>query len=115
MIMSFSSGTTGYPKMVSHDYTYALGHLLTGVFWHRVEDGGLHFTISDTGWLKSLWGKMYGQWCGESAVLTYDFDRFNAADILSKLEKYKVTTFCARRRCTGCCCRSRWKAMISPP
>lgn len=94
MIMSFSSGTTGYPKMVSHDFTYPLGHILTGVFWHRVEDGGLHFTISDTGWLKSLWGKMYGQWFGESAVFTYDFERFNGADILSKLEKYQVTTLC---------------------
>ena len=95
MLMSFSSGTTGYPKMVSHDYTYPLGHLMTGVFWHRVVDGGLHFTISDTGWLKSLWGKMYGQWLGETAIFVYDFDRFNAADILSKLEKYKVSTFCA--------------------
>jgi len=95
MLVSFSSGTTGYPKMVSHDFTYPLGHLATGVFWHRVEDGGLHFTISDTGWLKSLWGKMYGQWLGETAIFVYDFDRFSAADILSKLEKYKVTTFCA--------------------
>lgn len=95
MIMSFSSGTSGYPKMVSHDFTYPLGHLLTGCFWHRVEEGGLHFTISDTGWLKSLWGKMYGQWLGESAIFTYDFDKFNGADILSKLEKYQVTTFCA--------------------
>jgi len=95
MLVSFSSGTTGYPKMVTHDFTYPLGHLLTGVFWHRVIDGGLHFTISDTGWLKSLWGKMYGQWLGESAVFTYDFDRFSGADILSKIEKYKVTTFCA--------------------
>ena len=95
MIMSFSSGTTGYPKMVAHDYTYPLGHLATGVFWHRVEKGGLHFTISDTGWLKSLWGKMYGQWLGESAVLTYDFEKFNAKDILNVMEKYKVTTFCA--------------------
>ncbi|MDR2648461.1 MAG: AMP-binding protein [Clostridiales bacterium] len=94
MLVSFSSGTTGYPKMVSHDFTYPLGHLMTGVFWHRVIDGGLHFTISDTGWLKSLWGKMYGQWLGETAIFTYDFNRFNAADILSKLEKYKVTTFC---------------------
>ncbi len=94
MIMSFSSGTTGYPKMVGHDHTYPLGHLCTGVFWHRVEPGGLHFTISDTGWLKSLWGKMYGQWLGESAILTYDFDKFVAADILEKLEKYKVTSFC---------------------
>ena len=95
MIMSFSSGTTGYPKMVAHDYTYPLGHIMTGVFWHRVLDDGLHFTISDTGWLKSLWGKMYGQWFGGSAVFTYDFERFNAADILRMMDKYKVTTFCA--------------------
>ena len=95
MTMSFSSGTTGYPKMVLHDHSYPLGHLATGVLWHRVEDGGLHFTISDTGWLKSLWGKMYGQWLGESAVFTYDFEKFSAADILSKLDKYKITTFCA--------------------
>ena len=95
MIMSFSSGTTGYPKMVAHDYTYPLGHIMTGVFWHRVVDNGLHFTISDTGWLKSLWGKLYGQWLGGSAVFTYDFDKFNAADILSKIEQHKITTFCA--------------------
>jgi len=95
MIMAFSSGTTGYPKMVSQDYTYPLGHIGTGVFWHRVEKGGLHFTISDTGWLKSLWGKMYGQWLGETAILTYDFEKFNAKDILKVLEKTGVTTFCA--------------------
>lgn len=95
MIMAFSSGTTGYPKMVSHDHSYPLGHLMTGVFWHRAEPGGLHFTISDTGWLKSLWGKFYGQWLAESAIFTYDFDRFNGADILEKLDKYKITTFCA--------------------
>jgi acetyl-CoA synthetase len=95
MTMSFSSGTTGYPKMVLHDYSYPLGHLMTGVFWHRVEDDGLHFTISDTGWLKSLWGKMYGQWLGETAIFTYDFEKFLASDILEKIAKYKVTTFCA--------------------
>ncbi len=95
MLLSFSSGTTGYPKMIRHDFTYPLGHLLTGVFWHRVEEGGLHFTISDTGWLKSLWGKLYGQWFGESAVFVYDFDKFNGADILEKLSKYRITTFCA--------------------
>lgn len=95
MTMSFSSGTTGYPKMVLHDFSYPLGHLMTGVFWHRVEEGGLHFTISDTGWLKSLWGKMYGQWLGESAILTYDFDKFSAPDILAKVSEYKVTSFCA--------------------
>ncbi|MCL2057416.1 MAG: AMP-binding protein [Oscillospiraceae bacterium] len=95
MLMAFSSGTTGYPKMVWHDFTYPLGHIMTGCFWHRCEDGGLHFTISDTGWLKSLWGKMYSQWLSGSAVFTYDFDRFSAPDILEKMEKYKVTTFCA--------------------
>ncbi|MDR0248603.1 MAG: AMP-binding protein [Oscillospiraceae bacterium] len=95
MLMAFSSGTTGYPKMVWHDYTYPLGHLLTGCFWHRCEEGGLHFTISDTGWLKSLWGKMYSQWLAGSAVFTYDFTRFSAPDILEKMARYRVTTFCA--------------------
>jgi acetyl-CoA synthetase len=95
MLMAFSSGTTGYPKMVWHDYTYPLGHIMTGCFWHRCEEGGLHFTISDTGWLKSLWGKMYSQWLAGSAVFTYDFDKFSAPDILEKMEKYKITTFCA--------------------
>ncbi len=94
MLTAFSSGTTGYPKMIMHDFTYPLGHIATGVFWHRVVDGGLHFTISDTGWLKSLWGKFYGQWFGESAVLVYDFDKFDGADILSVLADNKVTTFC---------------------
>ncbi|HZK22440.1 MAG TPA: AMP-binding protein [Oscillospiraceae bacterium] len=94
MIMAFSSGTTGYPKIITHDHTYPLGHIMTGVFWHYVVDGGLHFTISDTGWLKALWGKIYGQWLGESAVMVYDFDKFDALDILKKLEQYKVTTFC---------------------
>ena len=94
MIINFSSGTTGYPKIIAHDFKYPLGHIMTGVFWHRVVDGGMHFTVSDSGWAKSLWGKYYGQWMGESANLVYDFDKFEGADILSKLEKYKVTTFC---------------------
>ncbi len=94
MLMAFSSGTTGYPKIITHNFKYPLGHIMTGVFWHRVVDGGLHFTISDTGWLKSLWGKIYGQWFGESAVLVYDFDKFDGADILKVLQDYKVTTFC---------------------
>ena len=99
MLMSFSSGTTGYPKMVLHDYTYPLGHILTGCFWHRCEEGGLHFTMSDTGWLKSLWGKMYSQWLAGSAVFTYDYESpttgFSAADVLEKVAKYRVNTFCA--------------------
>ena len=95
MLISFSSGTSGYPKIITHNFKYPLGHIMTGVFWHRVVDGGLHFTISDTGWLKSLWGKLYGQWFGESAVFVYDFNKFDGADILDKISKYKVTTFCA--------------------
>jgi len=95
MLMAFSSGTTGYPKMVAHDFYYPLGHIMTGCFWHRCEEDRLHFTISDTGWLKSLWGKMYGQWLAGSCVFTYDFDKFVASDILEKLEKYKIPTFCA--------------------
>lgn len=95
MLLAFSSGTSGYPKMITHDFRYPLGHIATGVFWHRVVDGGLHFTISETGWLKALWGKFYGQWFGESAVFVYDFERFDGEDMLSKLEKYKITTFCA--------------------
>jgi len=95
MLMAFSSGTTGYPKMVAHDYYYPLGHIMTGCFWHRCEEGDLHFTISDTGWLKSLWGKMYGQWMAGATVFTYDFDRFIASDILQKLQDYKIPTFCA--------------------
>lgn len=94
MLLAFSSGTTGYPKTIMHDFTYPLGHIATGVFWHRVVDGGVHFTVSDTGWLKSLWGKFYGQWFGESAVLIYDFDKFDGEKILQVLEKFKVTTFC---------------------
>jgi len=94
MFLCFSSGTTGYPKIITHDYRYPLGHIMTGVFWHRCVDGGLHFTVSDTGWLKALWGKVYGQWLAESAVMVYDFDRFKAENILSVIEKYKVTTFC---------------------
>ena len=95
MLMAFSSGTTGYPKMVWHDYTYPLGHTMTGCFWHRCEVGGLHLTISDTGWLKSLWGKMYSQWLAGSAIFAYDFDKFSAPDILEKIVRYKITTFCA--------------------
>lgn len=94
MLMAFSSGTTGYPKIITHNFKYPLGHIMTGVFWHRVVDGGLHFTISDTGWLKSLWGKFYGQWFGESAVLVYDFDKFDPVSVLKVMEKHRVTTFC---------------------
>jgi len=95
MLMFFTSGTTGYPKIAAHSYTYPLGHYITARYWHGVSDNGLHFTISETGWGKALWGKIYGQWLCEGAVFTYDFDRFNAAEILPMFSKYRITTFCA--------------------
>ena len=94
-LMFFSSGTTGNPKMVEHKHTYGLGHFVTAKYWHCCERDGLHLTISDTGWGKSLWGKLYGQWLCEGAVFVYDFDRFNACDILPMFAKYNITTFCA--------------------
>ncbi len=95
MIMFFTSGTTGYPKIAMHSYKYALGHYITAKYWHGVSEDGLHFTISDTGWGKALWGKLYGQWLCEGAVFTYDFDRFDASVILPMFKKYNITTFCA--------------------
>ncbi len=95
MIMFFTSGTTGYPKIACHSYKYALGHFVTAKYWHQVDPDGLHFTISDTGWGKALWGKFYGQWLCEGPVFTYDFDRFHAEDILPLFAKYHITTFCA--------------------
>ena len=95
MLMFFTSGTTGYPKIAAHSYRYALGHYITAKYWHCVHADGLHFTISETGWGKALWGKLYGQWLCEGAVFTYDFDRFDASDILPMFKKYNITTFCA--------------------
>ncbi len=95
MLMFFTSGTTGYPKIAEHSYKYALGHYITAKYWHGVYADGLHFTISETGWGKALWGKLYGQWLCEGAVFTYDFDKFSAADILPMFKKYNITTFCA--------------------
>ena len=95
MLMYFTSGTTGYPKIAVHSYKYALGHYITARYWHNVNPDGLHFTISDTGWGKAMWGKYYGQWMCEAAIFTYDFDKFDAHDILPMFAKYKITTFCA--------------------
>ncbi|HIS41136.1 MAG TPA: AMP-binding protein [Candidatus Aphodovivens avistercoris] len=94
MLMYFSSGTSGNPKMVLHDSEYAIAHLITAKHWHNVRPDGLHFTIADTGWGKAVWGKYYGQWLMEAAVLTYDFDRFHPSEILSLIGKYRVTTLC---------------------
>ncbi len=95
MLMLFTSGTTGYPRIATHSYKYALGHYPTARHWHNVDPNGLHFTISDTGWGKALWGKLYGQWLCEAGVFTYDFDRFHSEDILPMFAKYHITTFCA--------------------
>ena len=94
-VMFFTSGTTGYPKIAMHAHTYALGHFITARYWHNVDPDGLHFTISDTGWGKALWGKLYGQWLCGAAVFVYDFDRFKSEEILPMFKKYNITTFCA--------------------
>lgn len=94
-LMFFTSGTTGNSKMAAHKHTYALGHFVTAKYWHCCERDGLHFTISDTGWGKSLWGKFYGQFMCEGAVFVYDFRRFSASDLLPLFAKYGITTFCA--------------------
>ena len=95
MLMFFTSGTSGYPKIAAHNYKYPLGHFITAKYWHQVNSEGLHFTISDTGWAKSMWGKLYGQWLCEAAIFVYDFDRFTAENILPMFAKYGITTFCA--------------------
>ncbi len=95
MLMFFTSGTSGYPKIAAHSYKYPLGHFITAKYWHQVNPEGLHFTISDTGWAKAMWGKLYGQWLCEAANFVYDFDRFDAEKILPLFKKYNITTFCA--------------------
>ena len=94
-LLYFTSGTTGEPKMVIHDYTYALAHLSTAYFWHNLNPDSLHLTVADTGWGKAVWGKLYGQWIVGAAVFVYDHEKFTPADILHKMEQYKVTSFCA--------------------
>ncbi|MDE5557710.1 MAG: AMP-binding protein [Ruminococcus sp.] len=95
MLMFFTSGTTGYPKIAMHSHKYALGHFITARYWHNVDPNGIHLTISDTGWGKALWGKLYGQWMSETCVFVYDFNRFDANKILPMFKKYNITTFCA--------------------
>ena len=95
MLMFFTSGTSGYPKLAAHNYKYPLGHFITAKYWHRVNPDGLHLTISDTGWAKSSWGKLYGQWLCEAGLFVYDFDRFDAEKILPMFARYNITTFCA--------------------
>ncbi len=95
MLMFFTSGTSGYPKLAAHNYKYPLGHFITAKYWHQIVPDGLHLTISDTGWAKSSWGKLYGQWLCEAGLFVYDFDRFDAEKILPMFAKHNITTFCA--------------------
>ena len=95
MLMYFTSGTTGEPKMVAHDFTYPLGHISTGCFWHNLHEGSLHLTIADTGWAKAAWGKLYGQWLAGANIFVYDHEKFTPADILHKIEQYRITSLCA--------------------
>lgn len=95
MLLYFTSGTAGYPKMVQHNFVYPLGHIVTAQYWQNVADNGLHLTMAETGWAKAVWGKLYGQWLAGSAVFAYDMVSFKPARILQKIAHYKVTTFCA--------------------
>lgn len=95
MLIYFTSGTTGMPKMVAHDFTHPLGHIVTAKYWQKVQDGKLHMSVSDSGWAKFGWGKIYGQWICGAVIFAYDMDRFHAKNLLSMVQKYHVTTFCA--------------------
>ncbi len=95
MLLYFTSGTSGKPKMVTHDYLYALGHLTTGVYWHNLKEDSIHITVADTGWAKAAWGKLYGQWLAGAAIFVFDHEKFTADKILRQIEKYRVTSFCA--------------------
>ncbi len=95
MLAYFTSGTSGEPKLVAHDYLYALGHLTTGVFWHHLHPGSIHLTVADTGWGKAAWGKLYGHWIAGAAVFVYDQERFDACRMMEAIERYRITSFCA--------------------
>ncbi|SCJ49838.1 AMP-binding protein [Neobittarella massiliensis] len=95
MLIFFTSGTTGMPKMVLHDFRYPLGHIVTAKYWHKVDPDGLHLTVADTGWAKASWGKIYGQWIMGAGIFVYDYNKFKPKDLLALIEKYRITTFCA--------------------
>ena len=94
-LLYFTSGTTGEPKMVAHDFLYPLGHIITGKYWHNLDENSLHLTLADTGWGKAVWGKLYGQWFSGANVFVYDFDKFNPKELLNMFQKYHITSFCA--------------------
>ncbi len=95
MMLYFTSGTTGHPKGVIHDYSYPLAHIVTAKYWQQAEEDGLHFTVAETGWAKASWGKIYGQWLIGSAVMVYDFDNFDPKQLTTIINRFKVTSFCA--------------------
>ena len=95
MLMYFTSGTTGNPKMVAHYFTYPLGHIVTARYWHNLRQDSLHLTVADTGWGKAVWGKLYGQWIVGATVFVYDHEKFTPADMLKMIEEHKITSFCA--------------------
>lgn len=95
MLMYFTSGTTGEPKMVAHSYSYPLGHIATGKYWHNLDENSLHLTVADTGWAKCAWGKIYGQWIAGATIFVYDHVKFSAADMLGVIQKFHITSFCA--------------------
>ena len=95
MLMYFTSGTSGYPKMVLHNFVYPIGHIITAKYWHGVVDDGLHLTVAETGWAKATWGKLYGQWICGTAIFVYDMTSFKPDKMLQKISQYGVTTFCA--------------------
>lgn len=95
MLVYFTSGTSGKPKMVAHDFLYAMGHLTTGVYWHNLDETSIHLTVADTGWGKAVWGKLYGQWFAGAAVFVFDHEKFTADKFLRKIEEYGITSFCA--------------------
>ena len=98
-LIYFTSGTTANPKMAAHDFLYPLGHIITGKYWHNLDENSLHLTISDTGWGKAVWGKLYGQWIAGANIFVYDHEKFTPAEILKAIEKYKITSFCAPPYC----------------
>lgn len=95
LLMYFTSGTTGFPKMAYHDFTYPLGHIMTAKFWQNLDGRSIHLTVADTGWAKASWGKIYGQWISGACLFTYDYERFHPKDLIEKIAKYGVTSFCA--------------------